>query len=246
MYKIVDKFYNGSIQNNTYNKPRLTSNKFSSPNLLENRYNINKRYENGQRIIENSPIPKTQYSMGLNVPTMRGGPPLYSTITNPFKRQEEPYSTLKRNYEPDILKMNILDNKIKVMEEENKRNKLKIERLMEGDSFGHNERPFWNNNINYINNPNTLNEAMDNLRQPYLTMEEFRNKQNIRRNQVQYELEKARKRINEDRNIMNKNNNNNIIIESSPNNERRYTISNYSSSNEYLSESDELEKNMKK
>ena len=37
MDKILDKFYNGSIQKVGYNKPRLTSNKFSAPNLLENR-----------------------------------------------------------------------------------------------------------------------------------------------------------------------------------------------------------------
>ena len=72
MDKIIDKFYNGSIQNNGYNKPRLTSNKFSSPNLLENKYNrinlnnnYNQRYTNGQRIMANSPIPKTNYSMRL-------------------------------------------------------------------------------------------------------------------------------------------------------------------------------------
>ena len=249
MDKIVDKFYNESIQNGSNQKPRLTSNKFSSPNLLGNRYNVNKRYDNGQRIIENSPVPRTQYSMGLNAPTMPGNPPLFSTVTNPFKKVENPYSTLRRNYEPDVLKMNILDNRIKEMEEENKRNKLKIQRLMEGDSFGH-QKPFWNNNYNYVNNPNNLNEAMDNLRQPYLTMEEFRNKQNMRRNQVQYELQKARQRINEDRNIMNdmnninNNDNNNIIIEQQPHKERKYTISNYTS--EESSEDDEIDKKMKK
>ena len=107
MEKVIDQFYNGSIQNGGY-KRKLTSNKFSSPNLLENKYNrintnnnpYNQRYENGQRIFENNPVPRTQYSMGLRVPTIRGNPPLNQTITNPFKSEENPYSTINHNPGP--------------------------------------------------------------------------------------------------------------------------------------------------
>ena len=138
MDKIIDKFYNGSIQNNGYNKSRLTSNKFSSPNLLENKYNrnnniYNQRYNNGQRIMENSPIPRTQYSMGLNVPTITGRPPT-TNYTIPYQTIN-PYSNIKKNYPENIFKMNILNNKIQQLEEENKRDKLRIQRLMEGSTF---------------------------------------------------------------------------------------------------------------
>lgn len=244
MDKILDKFYNGSIQKVGYNKPRLTSNKFSAPNLLENRYNSNGntnnlRYSNGQRIIENSPVPRTHYSMGLQVPTIRGNPPLSQSVTNPFLSMNNPYSTIQHNYEPNKLKLNILDNRIREMEEENLRNGLKIQRLMEGSNFGP-DKPYWNSNPNYVNNPNTLKEAMENLRTPYLTMEEYKNKQDMRRNIVQYELEKARQRIHEDNNI-----NNNIIQVEPVKKEKEYTISNYSSKDEDENDSSEDEVDIK-
>ena len=253
MENIINQFYNGSVQNGGY-KPKLTSNKFSSPNLLQNKYNrtnnnpYNQRYENGQRILENNPVPRTQYSMGLNVPTIRGNPPLNKSITNPFKTAENPYSTIERNYSPDKLKLEILNNKIRVMEDENYRNKLKIKRLMEGSNFGP-ENPFWNSNPNYVNNPNNLNEAMNNLRNPYLTMEEFKNRQDMRRTIVQQELEKARQRMNGG-NINNNNDyNNNPQINQEQNlkeEEKNYTLSNYSSNEDSQSSSDESEKKMKK
>ena len=99
MDKIIDTFYNGSIQNNNYNKSRLKSNKFSSPNLLENRYernnNYSQRYENGQRIMLNSPVPRTQYSMGLQAPTITGRPPTTHYSSVPYQTVN-PYSTLKK------------------------------------------------------------------------------------------------------------------------------------------------------
>ena len=227
MDKIIDKFYNGSIQNNGYNKSRLTNNKFSSPNLLENRYNrtnnYNQRYNNGQRIMANSPIPRTQYSMGLQAPTITGRPPSHYT-TIPYETIN-PYSTLQKNYPNNILKMNILDTKIKQLEEENKRDRLRIQRLMEGSTFS----PDQNNNFNrtssnYINNPNSLDQAMDNLRNPYLSSEEIAQKQALRREQVQFELEKARQKVHEDRI------NNERILQNLQMNkkEKNYTISNYS------------------
>ena len=243
MDKIVDKFYNGSIQNGGF-KPRLTSNKFSSPNLLENKYNrqngssYNQRYNNGQQIIENAPVPRTQYSIGLRVPTIRGNPPLNPSITNPFKSSENPYSTLQKNYGPNQYKLSILNNRIREMEDENARNRLKIQRLMEGSSFAP-EKPYWNSNPNYVNNPNNLNEAMNNLRSPYLTMQEFKNKQDMRRNIVQYELEKARQRIHEG-------NDNQILVVPKEKEERNYTLSNYSSNEDNESSLDELDKKMKK
>ena len=246
MDKIIDKFYNGSvqtIQNGGYEKPRLTSNIYSSPNLLENKYNrtigntYNQRYSNGQRIMENAPIPRTQYSMGLNAPTIRGNPPISQSMTNPFRSIENPYSTIRHNYEPNQLKMNLLNNRIREMEDETARNRLKIQRLMEGSSFSP-EKPYWNSNPNYANNPNNLSEAMNNLRNPYLTMDEFKNKQDMRRNIVQYELERARQRMNAEKPQ--------IIIQPNQKEEKNYTLSNYSSNEDNESSMDELDKKMKK
>ena len=124
------------------------------------------------------------------------------------------------------------------MEDENKRNKLKIKRLMEGSYFAP-EKPYWNSNPNYVNNPNNINEAIDNLRNPYLTMDEYKAKQDMRRNIVQYELEKARQRLN--------NNNNEMIMEQpiqKDESEKNYIISNDNTTNNEESESntEELEK----
>ena len=235
MDKIIDTFYNGSIQNNNYNKSRLKSNKFSSPNLLENKYNRNnnysQRYENGQRIMLNSPVPRTQYSMGLQAPTITGRPPTTHYSSVPYQTVN-PYSTLKKNYPENIFKMNILNNRIQQLEEENKRDRYRIQRLMEGSTFAPEEnnnfnRTVFNSNPNYINNPASLDQAINNLRNPYLSAEELAQKQALRREQVQFELDKARQRINEDR--MNNDNNGQIIVNK---NEKNYTISNYSDESE--------------
>ena len=235
MDKIIDTFYNGSIQNNNYNKSRLKSNKFSSPNLLENKYNRNnnysQRYENGQRIMLNSPVPRTQYSMGLQAPTITGRPPTTHYSSVPYQTVN-PYSTLKKNYPENIFKMNILNNRIQQLEEENKRDRYRIQRLMEGSTFAPDEnnnfnRTVFNSNPNYINNPASLDQAINNLRNPYLSAEEIAQRQALRREQVQFELDKARQRINEDR--MNNDNNGQIIVNK---NEKNYTISNYSDESE--------------
>ena len=238
MDKIIDTFYNGSIRNNGYNKSRLTSNKFSSPNLLENRYNRinlnindNQRYKNGQRIM-NTPIPRTNYSMGLNVPTITGHPPMNQSTTLPYPNNDtNTYSFLQKNYPDNILKMHILDNRIKQMEDENKRDKLKIQRLLEGSTFAPDDNQFnsINNNFNrtYINNPSSLQQAMDNLRNQYLTLDEISQKQAMRREQVQLELDKARQKLNEER--MEKERER--IIRNQKR-EKNYTISNYSEDSE--------------
>ena len=100
--------------------------------------------------------------------------------------------------------MNILNNRIQQLEEENKRDRYRLQRLMEGSTFGPDEnnnlnRTVFNSNPRYVNNPASLDEAIDNLRNPFLSAEEIAQKQALRREQVQFELDKARQRINEDR-----------------------------------------------
>ena len=152
-------------------KSRLTNNKFSSPNLLENRYNrsnnYNLRYYNNQRDMTYSPVPMTQFSTGLQAPTIIGRNPmtLYSTI--PYQTIN-PYGSLKNNKSENIFKMNILNNRINQLEEENKVDKLRLQKLIEDnvfypDKYNNYNRVVFNSNRNYINNINSLDQAMDNL-----------------------------------------------------------------------------------
>ena len=68
------------------------------------------------------------------------------TTTLPYKNNNtNTYSFLQKNYPENILKMNILENRIKQMENENKRDKLKIQRLLEGSTFSPNDNQLQNN-----------------------------------------------------------------------------------------------------
>ena len=225
MNVIIDKFYNESIDN-IYNRPRLTKNNFSSPNLLQDKYsNINLRYNNGRNTFQNRPVPRTNFSMGLQAPTITGHPPFTHSTTIPFVT--DPYSTIQKNYPDNVFKMHILENRINQMEEENKRDKLRIERLIEGSDFGTKGQTYFNSNPNYTLNPINLDQALNNLRHPFLTSEEIARKQALRREQVQYELEKARDKIDLDRyNHLRRLQNSQIERE------KNYTISNYSEEEE--------------
>ena len=204
---IIDKFYNQSLKPN--NKSLLTNNKFSSPNLLGNKYSINnlnddnknKRYNNKEGTIMSSPMPKTTYSMGLQAPTVRGSPPSAYSTTVPYRiKNENDYSNLQKNYTPNIFKLNTLNNRIKQLEEDNKRDQLRIKRLIEGNNLFPDERnshnrTTMNSNQNYMNNPQSLDEAINNLRNPCISVEDLSQKQAIRRDQVQMELTKAREKM---------------------------------------------------
>ena len=107
------------------------------------------------------------------------------TTTLPYKNNNTNiYSFLQKNYPENILKMNILENRIKQMKNGNKRDKLKIQRLLEGSTFSPNDNQLQNNlnKTTIINNPNSLEQAMDNLRNPFLTLGDISQKQDMRRN----------------------------------------------------------------
>ncbi len=187
MDTIIDTFYNDSLYKY---KPRLTNNKSSTPNLFENRLyktNLNDGFQINKRA---NPIPKTNYSMGLHVPTIRGHPPTNNSIAIPYPNPTRSYSTIRKNLEPESIKFHILNDRIKNLEDQ-----LRVHRFIEENNTFNKTYM----NLSRLYNPQSLDQALNNLRNPYLGMEEIAQKQALRRDLVQHELDKARDRINYDR-----------------------------------------------
>ena len=229
MDKLIDKFYNGSMHkfgfgtvgsinpnglNNKVMTPRPTKINYNSTNqtiLNQNRSqnNINNNRYNGSQTVFNNPVPKTQYSMGLNAPTISG--PLTKTLTIPYKQTQ--YSNLetvpngqtKRYFKPEILKVQMLEQKIKEIEEKSKEDKRRMRQIIEGNVLNVNPPPknqgLTNidtseiNNMNPNNNPSSLEQAMINLRTQNNGMLDYNQKQALRREQVQKELNQAREKL---------------------------------------------------
>ena len=229
MDKLIDKFYNGSMHkfgfgtvgsinpnglNNKVMTPRPTKINYNATNqsiLNQNRSqnNINNNRYNGSQTVFNNPVPKTQYSMGLNAPTISG--PLTKTLTIPYKQTQ--YSNLetvpngqtKRYFKPEILKVQMLEQKIKEIEEKSKEDKRRMRQIIEGNVLNVNPPPknqgLTNidtseiNNMNANNNPASLEQAMINLRTQNNGMLDLNRKQAMRREQVQRELNQAREKL---------------------------------------------------
>ena len=235
MDKLVDKFYNGniskfgfgtvgSINSNILNHkvmtPRPIKIKYNNNQTLLNQNksqnninNANTRY-NGNQTLFNNPVPKTQYSMGLQVPTL-SDPLITKGITMPFRPNEYnntetvPNGQTKRYFKPEILKVHMLEQKIKEIEEKNKADKRRMREIIEGnvlnvnpppnnESIANNE-PLPTNNKNNDNLPATLEQAMNNIRSQNNGMLEFNKKQALRREQIQKELNQAREKLKMDK-----------------------------------------------
>ena len=235
MDKLVDKFYNGniskfgfgtvgSINSNILNHkvmtPRPIKIKYNNNQTLLNQNksqnninNANTRY-NGNQTLFNNPVPKTQYSMGLQVPTL-SDPLITKGITMPFRPNEYnntetvPNGQTKRYFKPEILKVHMLEQKIKEIEEKNKADKRRMREIIEGnvlnvnpppnnESIANNE-PLPTNNKNNDNLPATLEQAMNNIRSQNNGMLEFNKKQALRREQIQKELNQARVKLKMDK-----------------------------------------------
>jgi len=105
MDKLIDKFYNGSMSNFGFGtlgskSPSLIHNKVMTPKPDPSKYNnrqtilnpnksqnsnniLNSRY-NASQTLFNNPIPKTQYSIGLQVPTT-SDPLITKALTIPYQ-----------------------------------------------------------------------------------------------------------------------------------------------------------------
>ena len=252
MDKILDKFYNGSITNNQFPTSfhGLKSNKFSSPNLLGNsKYNINTQFpkisNNNSRYIP--PMPRTNFSNGLQAPIVSELPTMYKSTTIPFSPAPPAYSAIKKNYEPNEIKIHLLESRIKEVENQNKEDQKKIAKIIENSFYKNNNQ---NNKINNLNYETvSLEEALNRLRNPDNVLEEIRQKQNTRRAQIKYELDQARKKMKDEENLnilknymenlyllnLNNNLNNNInnINENSNRNNNSEKSSSTSRSNSY-------------
>jgi hypothetical protein len=169
---------------------------------------LNSRYNPSQTLF-NNPVPKTQYSVGLQVPTV-SDPLLTRGLTIPFRPPEynetpqNPYDTTKKYFKPEILKVHMLEQKIKEMDEKNKEDKRRMREIIEGNVLNTTQPPQRTQNIpnldnNMNNNPNSLEQAMENLRNQNAGLMDLSQKQALRRQQIQYELNQARAKLKNDR-----------------------------------------------
>ena len=230
MDKLIDKFYNGSMSNFGFGTigskgPTLLNHKVMTPKQTHSKYNnqqtifnpnksqisnnpMNSRY-NANQTLFNNPVPKTQYSIGLNVPTVTG-PINTKGLTIPYQptryenNPQNTFETTKKYFKPEILKVHMLEQKIKEMENQNKEDKRRMREIIEGNVFNINPPPqrqqtMQNLDNNGNNNPNTLEQAMDNLRNQNNGMMDISQKQAMRRQQIQFELNQAREKLKNDR-----------------------------------------------
>ena len=192
MDKLIDKFYNGnmsnfgfgtlgskgpSLINNKVMTPKPTSSKYNNertifnPNKSQNSVNnMNSRYNPNQTLL-NSPVPKTQYSIGLKVPTV-SEPLTTKALTIPYKSPfdnnvQNPFEPTKKYFKPEILKVHMLEQKIKEMDEKNKADKKRMREIIEGNVLNINppkprQLTMANNENNIRNKTNTLEQTMNN------------------------------------------------------------------------------------
>ena len=232
MDRIIDKFYNGSMSSNFgfgtigSKGPNIYTHKVMTPKPDPTKYtnnqtlfnanksqvninNLNSRY-NASQTLFNNPVPKTQYSVGLQVPTT-ADPLLTRGVTIPFQppgyteTPQNPYEPTKKYFKPEILKVHMLEQKIKEMEEKNKEDKRRMREIIEGNVLNTTQPPQRTQNIpnldnnNMNNNPNSLEQAMENLRNQNAGLMDLSQKQALRRQQIQYELNQARAKLKNDR-----------------------------------------------
>ena len=117
-------------------------------------------------------------------------------LINPHSNYNPHQTTTRRTFRPEDLKVNLLEEKIRQLEEQNKQDRSKYNDIIESgilkrrdlDKQIQNEMMnSYNNNLqnNLINNNNKLNE------------EEYNKRRFERRNQVKFELNQARKLLHE-------------------------------------------------
>ena len=236
MDKLIDKFYNGSmhkfgfgtvgsIQPNTLNhkvmtpRPKIMNSNPKNQTLLnknrtQNNINTINSLYNKSKTVFNEPIPKTQYSMGLNAPTI-SDPLTTKGLTIPYKQPQyngmETVSNgqTKRYFKPEILKVQMLEQKIKEIEQNCKNDKRRMREIIEGNVLNVNPPPKNQNitkidtseinNLNANNNPQNLEEAMNNLRTQNNGILDINQKQALRREQIQRELSQAREKLKMDK-----------------------------------------------
>ena len=236
MDKLIDKFYNGSmhrfgfgtvgsinsnIMNHKVMTPRPSKINYNQGNQTmlnqnhsQNNINsYNTRY-NGSKTLFNNPVPKTQYSMGLQVPTT-SDPLITKNLIIPYKKTEYngmetvPNGQTKRYFKPEILKVQMLEQKIKEIEEKSKEDKRRMRQIIEGNVLNVNPPPE-NKGITDLNtpeinnggpnaNPANLEQAMNNLRTQNDGILDYNQKQALRREQIQKELIQAREKLKLDR-----------------------------------------------
>ena len=96
----------------------------------------------------------------------------------------------------------MLEQKIKEMDQKNKEDKRRMREIIEGNIMNINPPPSKPQNLTTAgnnSNPATLEQAMNNIRNQNDGMMDFAQKQAMRRQQIQFELNQARDKLKNDR-----------------------------------------------
>ena len=140
---------------------------------------------------------------------------VFTNIANPYRRYSRHLSnslnfryipidySIKKNKSVNIFKMNILNNRIKQLEEDINRDQLRINKLIEDNYLfmqrnnKNNFNKFYINSNYYLNNPESLNQEMNNIRYPipFLNYEKLSYDQLLKMEQIQYDIDKTRQKI---------------------------------------------------
>ena len=198
MDTVSKRFYVGNINNfgfGTWNSGvPMFKNNLRSTNINNNNNNnvpyaaptpASSNYNNSTAF----PIPKTLYSMNNNN--------LAQSVTIPFKKTMDPnektlasnfnnngYET-RRNFNPENLKIQVLEEKIRNIEKKNDDDSNKFQQMILNSL---------NNNKNNNDNNNNVQNLIKNLQGNDID-EEYDLKRGKRREQIKYELEQAREKL---------------------------------------------------
>ena len=200
MENVVNKFYTGGMTNfgfGTWNSLR--------PNPKKN---INNNYNNNMEI--NAPGPNFLKTVR---PLSTGVEPIPKTLLsmnnynnnsnyNPYNSNYQP--TGKTYLSPDVLKMQMLEQKIKQLELQNEDDKMNFQNMMQ--KIQNDNEIDYQNQINKMQQQQLQRQRIQSMnnnnmyQNPYNRNidDDYELKRLERRRQVQYELEQAREKLNED------------------------------------------------
>ena len=205
MENVVNKFYTGGMTNfgfGTWNSLRPTTRK-----------NINNTQNNNYNNMREIPAPGPSFLKTVR-PLSTGMEPIPKTLLsmnnynnnsnyNPYNSNYQNQPTGKTFLSPDVLKMQMLEQKIKQLELQNEDDKINFQNMMQ--KIQNDNENDYQNQINKIQQQQLQRQRLqpinNNMYQnPYNRNidDDYELKRLERRRQVQYELEQAREKLNED------------------------------------------------
>jgi len=211
MENIVNKFYTGGMTNfgfGTWNSLRPTTKKYINNNQNTNYNTTIENSAPGPNFLKTvrplstgiDPIPKTLLSMNNYYNNNSN----YNSNYNPYNSNYQNQPTGKTFLSPDVLKMQMLEQKIKQLELQNEDDKMNFQNMIQ--KIQNDNENDYQNQINKIQQQQIQRQRIqqmnnNNLYQnPYNRNidDDYELKRLERRRQVQYELEQAREKLNDD------------------------------------------------